>query len=244
MSPLASEDVLAEYGTQAKESICFDGSKRDILVWLGDFVHTARILSVITSRANHAQGTLQFLLDSQIAGGELSISPSIGYNMKLTPDAPAPSDSYYLRDYKLLGSISFHDYMQWSYRLDYWEYQCNHWPNIFQSRDIYRPRRWRSAVACAALQALAGAADVPIVLGDTHSAARYRGSSSLDDPDNFSVSGVAFCISSGVASSDRMAHTLATLSRLRLGPGYEDSSDASASDPTVNILPNANELLL
>ncbi|KAF5866583.1 hypothetical protein ETB97_011468 [Aspergillus alliaceus] len=114
MSPLASEDILAEYGTQAKESICFDGSKRDILVWLGDFVHTARILSVITPRANHAQGTLQFLLDSQIAGGELSISPSIGYNMKLTPDAPAPSDSYYLRDYKLLGSISFHDYMQWS----------------------------------------------------------------------------------------------------------------------------------
>ncbi|KAF5866582.1 hypothetical protein ETB97_011467 [Aspergillus alliaceus] len=136
-------------------------------------------------------------------------------------------------------------------RLDYWEYQCNHWPNIFQSRDIYRPRRWRSAVACAALQALAGAADVPIVLGDTHSAARYRGvAASLANTVNSHLwnsdlgAGVAFCISSGVASSDRMAHTLATLSRLRLGPGYEDSSDVSASGPTVKFLPNANELLL
>ncbi|OGM51017.1 hypothetical protein ABOM_000071 [Aspergillus bombycis] len=279
---LTTEDVLVEYGTQAnQESLCLDGPKRDRLVWLGDFIHTARILGVSTSRIDHARGTLQYLLDSQIEDGELAISPNIGYNMKASPDAFAPTGSYYLSDYQLLGLISFHDFVQWSGDLSWanqtwpkWQKQIdwiigkvNHTTGLisFNAGAFIGPQDGGSAVACAGVQALTGAAEVATALGDTKSASRYQQvaasianavnrhlwngqlgaySSSRDDVGNFSVSGTAFCISSGVASANQTARALATLSRLRLGPGYKDSSDVSDSDPTVNISPNTNGFLL
>ncbi|KAB8275879.1 Six-hairpin glycosidase-like protein [Aspergillus minisclerotigenes] len=282
MNPLTTEDVLVEYGTQAnQESLCLDGPKRDRLVWLGDFIHTARILGVSTSRVDHARGTLQYLLDSQIDDGELAVSPNIGYNMKASPNAFAPTGSYYLNDYQLLGLISFHDFVQWSGDLSWanatwpkWQKQIdwiigkvNNTTGLvsFNAGAFIGPQDGGSAVACAAVQALTGAAEVATAIGDTKSASRYQRvaasianavnrhlwndqlgaySSSIDDIGNFSVSGTAYCISSGVASSNRTARSLATLSRLRLGPGYKDSSDVSDSDPTVNISPNTNGFLL
>ncbi|RAQ57905.1 hypothetical protein COH20_004384 [Aspergillus flavus] len=279
---LTTEDVLAEYGTQAnQESLCLDGPKRDRLVWLGDFVHTARILGVSTSRIDHARGTLQYLLDSQIDDGELAISPNIGYDMKASPNAFAPTGSYYLNDYQLLGLISFHDFVQWSGELSWanatwpkWQKQVdwiigkvnnNTGLISFNAGAFIGPQDGGSAVACAAVQALTGAAEVATAIGDTKSASRYQRvaasianavnrhlwndqlgaySSSLDDIGNFSVSGTAYCISSGVASFNQTARSLATLSQLRLGPGYKDSSDVSDSDPTVNISPNTNGFLL
>ncbi|KAE8369937.1 Six-hairpin glycosidase-like protein [Aspergillus caelatus] len=279
---LTTEDVLAEYGTQAnQESLCLDGPKRDRLVWLGDFIHTARILGVSTSRIDHARGTLQYLLDSQIDDGELAISPNIGYNMKASPNSFAPTGSYYLSDYQLLGLISFHDFVQWSGDLAWakttwpkWQKQIdwiigkvNNTTGLisFNAGAFIGPQDGGSAVACAAVQALTGAAEVATALGDTKSASRYQRvaasianavnknlwndqlgaySSSIDDIGNFSVSGTAYCISSGVASSNQTARSLATLSGLRLGPGYKDSSDVSDSDPTVNISPNTNGFLL
>ncbi|KAE8334041.1 Six-hairpin glycosidase-like protein [Aspergillus sergii] len=281
-NPLTTEDVLAEYGTQAnQESLCLDGPKRDRLVWLGDFIHTARILGVSTSRIDHARGTLQYLLDSQIDDGELAVSPNIGYNMKASPNAFAPTGSYYLNDYQLLGLISFHDFVQWSGELSWanatwpkWQKQIdwiigkvNNTTGLisFNAGAFMGPQDSGSAVACTAVQALSGAAEVATALGDTKSASRYQRvaasianavnrhlwndqlgaySSSLDDIGNFSVSGTAYCISSGVASSNRTARSLATLSQLRLGPGYKDSSDVSDSDPSVNISPNTNGFLL
>ncbi|KAB8222926.1 Six-hairpin glycosidase-like protein [Aspergillus novoparasiticus] len=281
-NPLTTEDVLAEYGTQAnQESLCLDGPKRDRLVWLGDFVHTARILGVSTSRIDHARGTLQYVLDSQIDDGELAISPNIGYDMKASPNAFAPTGSYYLNDYQLLGLISFHDFIQWSGELSWanatwpkWQKQIdwiigkvNNTTGLisFNAGAFMGPQDGGSAVACAAMQALTGTAEVATALGDTKSASRYQQvaasianavnrhlwndhlgaySSSLDDIGNFSVSGTAYCISSGVASSNQTARSLATLSQLRLGPGYKDSSDVSDSDPTVNISPNTNGFLL
>ncbi|KAE8345118.1 hypothetical protein BDV24DRAFT_148538 [Aspergillus arachidicola] len=279
---LTTEDVLEEYGTQAnQESLCLDGPKRDRLVWLGDFVHTARILGVSTSRIDHARGTLQYVLDSQIDDGELAISPNIGYDMKASPNAFAPTGSYYLNDYQLLGLISFHDFVQWSGELSWanatwpkWQKQIdwiigkvNKTTGLisFNAGAFIGPQDGGSAVACTAVQALTGAAEVATALGDTKSASRYQRvaasianavnrhlwndqlgaySSSLDDVGNFSVSGTAYCISSGVASSNQTARSLATLSQLRLGPGYKDSSDVSDSDRTVNISPNTNGFLL
>ncbi|RAQ42113.1 hypothetical protein AFGD_000829 [Aspergillus flavus] len=279
---LTTEDVLAEYGTQAnQESLCLDGPKRDRLVWLGDFVHTARILGVSTSRIDHARGTLQYLLDSQIDDGELAISPNIGYDIKASPNAFAPSGSYYLNDYQLLGLISFHDFVQWSGELSWANVTWPKWQKqvdwiigkvnnntgliTFNAGAFIGPQDGGSAVACAAVQALTGAAEVATAIGDTKSASRYQRvaasianavnrhlwndqlgaySSSLDDIGNFSVSGTAYCISSGVASFNQTARSLATLSQLRLGPGYKDSSDVSDSDPTVNISPNTNGFLL
>ncbi|KAB8207990.1 Six-hairpin glycosidase-like protein [Aspergillus parasiticus] len=279
---LTTEDVLEEYGTQAnQESLCLDGPKRDRLVWLGDFVHTARILGVSTSRIDHARGTLQYLLDSQIDDGELAISPNIGYNMKASPNAFAPTGSYYLNDYQLLGLISFHDFVQWSGELSWanatwpkWQKQIdwiigkvNNTTGLisFNAGAFMGPQDGGSAVACTTVQALTGAAEVATALGDSKAASRYQRvaasianavnrhlwndqlgaySSSLGDIGNFSVSGTAYCISSGVASSNQTARSLATLSQLRLGPGYKDSSDVSDSDPTVNISPNTNGFLL
>ncbi|OOO13709.1 alpha-L-rhamnosidase [Aspergillus oryzae] len=279
---LTTEDVLAEYGTQAnQESLCLDGPKRDRLVWLGDFVHTARILGVSTSRIDHARGTLQYLLDSQIDDGELAISPNIGYDIKASPNAFAPTGSYYLNDYQLLGLISFHDFVQWSGELSWANVTWPKWQKqvdwiigkvnnntgliTFNAGAFIGPQDGGSAVACAAVQALTGAAEVATAIGDTKSASRYQRvaasianavnrhlwndqlgaySSSLDDIGNFSVSGTAYCISSGVASFNQTARSLATLSQLRLGPGYKDSSDVSDSDPTVNISPNTNGFLL
>jgi hypothetical protein len=80
-NPMTDQSVLAEYGTQANPApVCLDGAKRDRLVWMGDFYHTSRIIGVSTSRFDHAQGTLGFLLKSQISNGELSIDPAMGYD--------------------------------------------------------------------------------------------------------------------------------------------------------------------
>ncbi|KXH51984.1 RhaA is able to hydrolyze alpha-1 [Colletotrichum salicis] len=73
------EDIVAEYGTQAnREAAYLDGPKRDRLIWLGDFYHTTRIIAVSTSKTE-ARGTLQLLLDSQIANGQMNISPNLGF---------------------------------------------------------------------------------------------------------------------------------------------------------------------
>ncbi|KAF2191224.1 glycoside hydrolase family 78 protein [Zopfia rhizophila CBS 207.26] len=283
LNNLTNQDVLAEYGTQANiESVCLDGPKRDRLVWLGDFLHTARIIPVSTSRTDQARGTLQFLLDSQLPDGQLNISPNLGYELKSTATAFAPSGSFGLPDYQILGLISFHDHVRSSNDLD-WAQSA--WPQ-WQKQIDWLLRRINnstglvtltgrfafigaidggSAVSCAAVQGLNGAADVATGLGDTQSATRYRTAAasladainarlwndksgaygfSLADLEDISVMGTAFCITSGVASSNRTARSLAALSRLRLGPGYKDYTQLSSTDPTVNISPNTNGFLL
>ncbi|KAE8153050.1 Six-hairpin glycosidase-like protein [Aspergillus avenaceus] len=279
---LTTTDVLAEYGTQTNtESVCLDGPKRDRLVWLGDFIHTARIMGVSTSRADQARGTLQYLLDSQIANGELSISPAIGYDMKVAPESFSISGAYPLADYQLLGLISFHDYVRWSGDTAWaqetwpkWQKQINwiinHISNDtglvqFTNGAFLGAQEDGSAVSCAAVQALTSAAEIASAIGDEESAAKYRkvGASlataiyaklwnnelgtygaALSDMGNFSVSGTGFCITSGVASRNQTSQALARLSKLRLGPGYKDSSDESSTDPSTNISPNTNGFLL
>lgn len=46
---LTSVDVLAEYRVaENRDQVCLDGAKRDRLIWIGDFAHTARMLGAST----------------------------------------------------------------------------------------------------------------------------------------------------------------------------------------------------
>lgn len=122
-----------------------------------------------------------------------------------------------------------------------------------------------SAVNGASVQALNGMALVATAVGDHESAISWSNfASSLNntfnerlwneklgiysieeaDEDNFSVAGIAFSITSGVASVSRALSSLSHVPSLQLGPGYKDSSLANSSDSTVNLSPNTNGFLL
>lgn len=201
---LTTEAVLAEYGTaELAGSVCLDGPKRDRLVWLGDFYHTARILAASTSRVDHSRGTLQFLLDSQVANGQLNISPNLGYDIKAAAAAmAAPSGSFGLPDYQILGLISFSDHVRLHNDVE-WAQET--WENWQRNIDwllarvngstglITLPSPFAfiggpdagSPVSCAAVQALRGVADVATAIGDAESAERYAATaSSLSDAIN------------------------------------------------------------
>jgi hypothetical protein len=122
-----------------------------------------------------------------------------------------------------------------------------------------------SAISCALVQALNGAWRMALAINDTVSAASYSDtantlatainaklwneelgiySTSLDDLGNYSVAGISFAITSGVATPEQALRSISLLSNLRLGPGYKDSSAVDSSDLTTNISPNTNGFLL
>ncbi|OHX00744.1 rhamnosidase-like protein [Colletotrichum incanum] len=258
---LTTPDVLVEYGTQSNpESACLDGPKRDRLIWLGDFYHTARIIAASTSRTDQSRGTLQLLIDSQITNGQMNISPSLGYDLKSVADALAPSGSFALQDYQLMGLMAFNDHVRLNNDL---EWAKATWPKWQKVIDWLLPQI-NSTTGLLTFEggfAFTGPAD-----GGLQSAAkRYREAAnsltkaineklwndeigayglSLADVSGISVAATAFCITSGVADANRTAHSISALSSLKLGPGYKDNSAVSANNTSVNISPNTNGFLL
>ncbi|KAL2272878.1 hypothetical protein FJTKL_05919 [Diaporthe vaccinii] len=177
---MTSPDVLAEYGTQANVgSVCVDGPKRDRMVWLGDFYHTARIIATSTSRNDLSRGTLQFLVDTQNDDGELSINPPLGYNPAKTFSTPGD-----LVDYQFLGLVSLHSYVQHTSDL---AFVADTWPRWQKSVEFLLstisaadglvhvpvaflgPTDGGSAISCLAVQALRGLAQIADALNDTTS---------------------------------------------------------------------------
>ena len=281
---MTASDVLAEYGTQANlASVCLDGPKRDRLVWLGDFYHTARIIGVSTTRFDQAQGTVAFALDSQTPLGLLNFDPAMGYDPTQIGPFELGAD-FGLNDYQILFFLSFYEYVRssndlafarstwpkWQKQLSWLQSSVNvtdglvHVPSAFLG-----PGGGGSAVSCAAVQALNSAAIIATTLGDATSAANYTStatslgtainnklwneqlgvySTSVDNLTDYSVAGIAFCITSNVShsipSGNRTQRSLAALENLKLGPGYKDSTQVSNADPTVNISPNTNGFLL
>ncbi|TEA10845.1 hypothetical protein C8034_v008445 [Colletotrichum sidae] len=229
------------------------------LVWLGDFYHTARVVAASTSRTGRARGTLQYLLDSQIANGQMNTSPNLGYDL-------------------LLGLMAFNDHVKltndvvwaretwsrWRRVVDWLLPQINATTGLLTFEGGFAftgPADGGSAIGCEAVQALKGAADVAAVLDDAASARRYRDAAeglaaaindrlwneetgayglALASMDDTSVAATAFCITSGVAGANRTARSIEALTRLKLGPGYKDSSQVASDDPSVNISPNTN----
>ncbi|KAK4553711.1 hypothetical protein LTR86_009209 [Recurvomyces mirabilis] len=80
---MTSNEVLAEYSVQdLQHSICMDGAKRDRLVWIGDFYHTARIILASTRRTDYLLGTVGYGYLWQMTEGPFAgfvpISPQLG----------------------------------------------------------------------------------------------------------------------------------------------------------------------
>lgn len=279
-NPLTSSDVLAEYGTGSNAaSVCLDGPKRDRLVWLGDFYHTARVVGSSTSRFDLAKGTIDFMLGTQNDDGLLSIETPMGYDPAPRADA-GPAGG--LEDYQLLGASSMYSYIRHSRDLDFlratwpkWERQLAwvmsrinetdgllHLTAEFLATGATSPT---SSGNCAAVQVFREFAEMAEAIGNNASASLYSAvadsltsniqkrlwhrdlgvfSTALGDRSNFTVPGLAFCITSGVATSEQADMSVAALARLRLGVGYKDATAVDASDPDTTISPNTNGFLL
>ncbi|KAF2021682.1 glycoside hydrolase family 78 protein [Aaosphaeria arxii CBS 175.79] len=127
------------------------------------------------------------------------------------------------------------------------------------------PSNGDSASSCALVQAFHNLADIAEALGDTAAKTKYQTAAvALSDAinkylwnaslglyslstasiGNYSVNGMAFCITSGTANATQSAQLLSALPSLKLGPGYRDSTLVNVSDPSTNISPNTNGFLL
>ncbi|KAH8588304.1 Six-hairpin glycosidase-like protein [Bisporella sp. PMI_857] len=127
------------------------------------------------------------------------------------------------------------------------------------------PANGGSAINCALVQALHMAADVATSISDIKSASQYRATAtslaaainqllwndtlgiyslSPTATNEYSVNSIAFCITSGTANATQASRFISKLPSLRLGPGYRDSTQVNASDPSSNISPNTNGFLL
>ncbi|KAH7317833.1 glycoside hydrolase family 78 protein [Rhexocercosporidium sp. MPI-PUGE-AT-0058] len=272
--------VLGEYGVHENyESVCLDGPKRDRLVWLGDFYHTAKIIGASTSRFDLARGTLQYFLDWQQPNGLLPISPPMGYDPTTARNGfSAGGDG--LSDYQVLGLKAFTDYVsqsndltwahktwaKWQLQTDWILSKLNSTTGLLSfSSAFLGPASGGSAVSCALLETLNNLQVVASAIDDHNAAKQYQTqasnlreainnllwndklgvySLSLDSPDDYSVSGLSFCITSGAANATQTVRMLSALPNLKLGPGYKDSSQANSSDTTIAISPNTNGFLL
>jgi len=66
-----TEAVLTESGIATNdESVCLDRSKRDRLVWIGDFAHGARTIGASTNRMDFITGTMESVYNRQLGSGE------------------------------------------------------------------------------------------------------------------------------------------------------------------------------
>lgn len=124
-----------------------------------------------------------------------------------------------------------------------------------------------SAVSCLTVETLNGAAEVAAALGHSTDELKYKKSAqrladsinkhlwnenlgsystSRSSRQDFGVSDIAWCISSGVANSTQRSRMVSTkvLGELKLGPGYKADTTVTASDPVVSISPNTNGFLL
>ncbi|KAK8117868.1 Six-hairpin glycosidase-like protein [Apiospora kogelbergensis] len=185
---LNTEDVLAQFGTQRNiESVCLDGPKRDRLVWLGDFYHTARVVGLSTSRFDLARGTLEIMLGTQNEYGVLAINTPMGYE----PKTSAPLGSVGgLEDYQLLGASSMYSYIRstddreflratwpkWQKQLGWLESRINdtdglvHLSSEFLATGATAPT---SSGSCAAVQVLREFAELAEAIEDGSVASRY-----------------------------------------------------------------------
>ncbi|KAH6693450.1 Six-hairpin glycosidase-like protein [Plectosphaerella plurivora] len=108
-SDLTSAETLLEYGVETNIfAACLDGPKRDRLIWLGDYYHTARIVGVSTARFDLQKGTFDSLFPTQLGNGMVSMASPLGYEANTT----IFDDLYALEDYQLLGLLSFYYYVR------------------------------------------------------------------------------------------------------------------------------------
>jgi len=110
---LTTDEVYGEYGmAQNSRSVCLDGSKRDRMNWIGDFVHTARMIASSTGRFDFIQSVIQLEFDWQFldgpAAGLVPIQSALGAEERY-------KNSYYpsqfnQQDYFIFFLVTLGDY--------------------------------------------------------------------------------------------------------------------------------------
>ncbi|OJJ36310.1 hypothetical protein ASPWEDRAFT_169838 [Aspergillus wentii DTO 134E9] len=191
-----ASQVLPEYGVHENYySTCVDGARRDRLAWLGDFIHTVRILSVSTGRIDQIRGTFEQLFAFQLPSGQLPMAPSLGYSPDTDATAFALGGSlglslYLLPDYHILGLISVVSYMESWNDVDFAK---KHWSTLSSAVDWLSSQRSNTtslvdfsryvtaflgpvngiAVNAAAVQAFKGMSMVASAVGDNSSASKW-----------------------------------------------------------------------
>lgn len=99
--PLTNEAVLAEYRVaENRDRVCLDGAKRDRLIWIGDFAHTARILASTTGY-EYVQSMIEYEFDWQLTSG-----PGAG----LVPMQEAMGDAFQFRSEYYPSQYGENDY--------------------------------------------------------------------------------------------------------------------------------------
>ncbi|CAM0140391.1 unnamed protein product [Umbelopsis sp. WA50703] len=110
---MTSSEVYEEYSIASNSrNVCLDGAKRDRLVWIGDFVHTARILAVSTGRFDTIKSMIEFEFEWQLTSGPgsglvpIQAYPGAGYDYRY---AEYPSE-WGEQDYPILFLVTVGDY--------------------------------------------------------------------------------------------------------------------------------------
>ncbi|GAB1739427.1 hypothetical protein NU219Hw_g4386t1 [Hortaea werneckii] len=99
-----SSQVLGEYGVAPLEaSVCLDGGKRDRLIWIGDFYHTARIIAASSLRYDYVLGSIEHVFQWQ--------KPNAPFKDFVPISLPMGADLRYLDSYADLyaGLIDYQD---------------------------------------------------------------------------------------------------------------------------------------
>ncbi|KAF2104506.1 Six-hairpin glycosidase [Rhizodiscina lignyota] len=123
-NPMTSPDILFEYSVhELTDNVCLDGAKRDRLVWIGDFAHTARTLGTTTNRLYFIQGTVEFAFARQAPDGFVPISGAMG-----SRPAPGPvGGGAALTDYQIFFLNAAYAYYQYSGDL---AWAKKYWPQM------------------------------------------------------------------------------------------------------------------
>lgn len=99
---LMSEDVLSEYRVAGnRDKVCLDGAKRDRLIWIGDFVHTARMLVTSTGGYDYVRSMIEYEFRWQLTSG-----PGAG----LVPMEEAMGDAFEFRSEYYPSQYGENDY--------------------------------------------------------------------------------------------------------------------------------------
>ena len=102
---LADADILAEYRVAPNRyKVCLDGAKRDRLIWIGDFAHTARILAASTGGYDFFRSMIEYEFEGQLTSGPgaglVPIQEAMGdgwkYRNKYFPSQYGENDYYLL----------------------------------------------------------------------------------------------------------------------------------------------------
>ncbi|KAF2164441.1 glycoside hydrolase family 78 protein [Zasmidium cellare ATCC 36951] len=99
--PLTNEHVLAEYRVATNsDQVCLDGAKRDRLIWIGDFAHTARMLAATTGY-EYIRSMIEYEFRWQLTSG-----PGAG----LVPMQEAMGDAFQFRSEYYPSQYGENDY--------------------------------------------------------------------------------------------------------------------------------------